>query len=340
MRIGGLIGCGFFASNHLNAWSDVTGARIAALCDQDEAKLRAAGQEFGIDALYTDAREMLDQETLDFVDIVTTVPSHRSLVELTAARGLDIICQKPFAENLADARAMVTAASAAGKTLMVHENFRWQSAVRTVIEGVRAGQIGTPFFCRASFRSGYDVYSGQPYLAEGARFIIEDLGIHVLDIARALMGDAVRVAATTARINQTIKGEDVATILITHTSGMTSVVDCSYATRRSPETFPETLLEIDGEAGTLRLDAGYRLTIQTERGAEQRDVSPKLHAWAEMPWHNIQDSVVTIQQHFIDCLSAGQMPETSGADNLKTLELVEAAYVSAAEGRSVGTGTV
>ncbi|MEP2031336.1 MAG: Gfo/Idh/MocA family oxidoreductase [Paracoccaceae bacterium] len=340
MRIGGLIGCGFFAGNHLNAWNEVTGAYIAALCDPDEAKLRAAGQAFGIDALYTDAREMLDQEKLDFVDIVTTAPSHRSLVELTAARGLDVTCQKPFAENLADARAMVAAASEAGKTLMVHENFRWQSAVRTVIERVRTGEIGTPFFCRASFRSGYDVFSGQPYLAEGTRFIIEDLGIHVLDIARAIMGDAVRVAATTARINQKIKGEDVATILITHSSGMTSVVDCSYATRRSPETFPETLLEIDGEAGTLRLDAGYRLTIQTEGGEEMVDVTPKLFAWAEKPWHNIQESVITIQQHFIDCLSAGQMPETSGADNLKTLELVEAAYVSAAEGRSVGTGTV
>lgn len=154
------------------------------------------------------------------------------------------------------------------------------------------------------------------------------------------MGDAVRVAATTTRINRATRGEDVATILITHASGMTSVVDCSYATRRCPETFPETLLEIDGETGTLRPDAGYRLTIQNGAITQQRDMSPNLYAWAERPWHNIQESVVAIQQHFIDCLSAGKEPETSGTDNLGTLELVEAAYVSATEGRSVDIGTL
>lgn len=340
MLTGGLIGCGFFAGNHLHAWKMVPGARITALCDRDEVRLKAAGDAFGIDALYTDAEEMLDREALAFVDIVTTAPTHRPLVEMASERGLHVICQKPFATDLDDARAMVQAARTAGKLLMVHENFRWQSAVRAVIETVRAGRIGTPFFCRASFRSGYDVFSGQPYLAEGARFIIEDLGIHVLDIARAIMGDARRVAATTARINPKIKGEDVATILITHQSGMTSVVDCSYATRRTPETFPETLLEIDGETGTLRLDAGYRLVIQNGSKTEERDVAPALYDWAERPWHNIQESVVAIQQHFIESLASSSEPETSGDDNLKTLALVEAAYLSASEGRTVETDSL
>lgn len=339
MLKGGLIGCGFFSGNHLNGWNMVPGAQITALCDRDAAKLRETGQSFGIEAIYADAADMMARENLDFVDIVTTAPTHRPLVEMAAAQGLHMVCQKPFAETLGDARAMVNAAKAAGRTLMVHENFRWQLAIRAVIECVREGRIGTPFFCRASFRSGYDVFSGQPYLAEGERFIIEDLGIHVLDIARAIMGDAVRVAATTARINPKIRGEDVATILITHESGMTSVVDCSYATQRSPETFPETLLEIDGDKGTLRLDAGYRLTIQAHNQTEQRDVSPQLYDWAEKPWHNIQESVVSIQRHFIDCLSEGREPETSGADNLKTLELVEASYASAAEGKSVEIDT-
>jgi D-apiose dehydrogenase len=339
MISGGLIGCGFFANNQLHGWKDVQGAAIVALCDRDEEKLKAAGQRFGITSLYTDAAEMLAQENLDFVDIVTTAPTHRPLVELAAAQGVDIICQKPFAENLEDARAMIDAAERAGKMLMVHENFRWQSAIREVINAVRSGAIGTPFFCRATFRSGYDVFSGQPYLAEGDRFIIEDLGIHILDIARAIMGDALRIAATTTRVNQQINGEDVATILIAHESGMTSVVDCSYATKRNPDTFPETLLEIDGELGTIRLDAGYKLLIQNGDQEERRDVAPHLYDWAERPWHNIQQSVVAIQQHFTDCVASGKVPETSGRDNLKTLELVEAAYVSAAEGRTVETNT-
>ena len=139
------------------------------------------------------------------------------------------------APNMADARAMVTAVEAAGKILMVHENFRWQSAIREALRVVQSGAIGTPFFGRVSFRSGYDVFSGQPYLAEGKRFIIEDLGIHILDIARAFFGDVAQLSATTRRINPAIKGEDVATMLLTHAGGAASVVDCSYATRRVPE---------------------------------------------------------------------------------------------------------
>lgn len=330
-----LIGCGFFARNQLHAWGGIKGAEIVALCDRDADKLEQAGRDFAVARRYSDATRMFAAGGFDVVDIATTVASHRPLVEMAAGAGVHVICQKPFALNLDDARAMVAAVQATGKQLVVHENFRWQSAVRAVIDALRGGTIGTPFFGRVSFRSGYDVFSGQPYLATGQRFIIEDLGIHILDIARALFGDVARITATTRRINPAIQGEDVATMLLEHASGVTSVVDCSYATKRTPETFPETLLEIDGTEGTLRLDAGYRLTIQRQGDSEIRDVSPPLLDWAERPWHNIQESVAILQQDVIDALRQGRTPETSGADNLKTFALVEAAYVSAATGRSV-----
>lgn len=335
MLKGGLIGCGFFAINQLHGWRDTDGAGITAICDQDPARLAEVGDAFGIDARYTDAADMLAAEALDFVDIATTVPSHRALVELAARHDVHVICQKPLAETLEDARAMIRAVEATGKVFMVHENFRWQSAIRAAIHSIREGAIGKPFFCRASFRSGYDVFSGQPYLAEGERFIIQDLGIHVLDIARALMGDVTRLSATTQRINPAIKGEDVATILLAHDSGATTVVDCSYASRRKIETFPETLLEIDGDQGSLRLSEGYQLSIQHEGSEQVLDVEPPLLEWAERPWHNIQESVVAIQQDFARCIAEGRQPETSGVDNLKTLALVEAAYLSAQEGRMV-----
>jgi predicted dehydrogenase len=331
---GALIGCGFFAQNQLHAWRDIAGVEIVALCDRDASRLSASAKTFGISRTYKEAAQMFAEGGFDFVDIATTAPSHRALVEMAAQSGVHIICQKPFAETIQDARAMVAAAQAAGKTLMVHENFRWQSAIQTALQVVLSGKIGTPFFGRISFRSGYDVFSGQPYLAEGDRFIIEDLGIHILDIARAFFGDVTRISATTGRVNPAIRGEDVATMLLTHENGVTSVVDCSYATKRQPETFPETLLEIDGSLGTLRLEAGYRLIVQTQ-GEQQSDVSPALLTWAERPWHNIQESVQTIQQHFVDCLAAGVDPATSGADNLKTLALVEAAYTSALTGKTV-----
>ncbi len=331
----GVIGCGFFAQNHLHAWRDIEGVDVVALCDKDQSNLFATSKEFKIRRQFTDAVELFKYGQFDIVDIATTAPSHRSLVEMAAQHTKHIICQKPFAESVKDARAMVGAVEATGKTLMVHENFRWQSAVRTVIEELRKGTIGEPFFGRVSFRSGFDVFSGQPYLAEGERFIIEDLGIHILDIARALFGDVARISATKRRINPSIRGEDVATMFLEHTGGATCIVDCSYATRRQIEAFPETVIEVDGNKGTISLDLGYKMTVQANGQSEIRDLSPPLLPWASKPWHNIQESVRTIQEHFINCLHEGCEPETSGHDNLQTLSLVEAAYLSASEHRTV-----
>jgi D-apiose dehydrogenase len=332
---GGLIGCGFFSFNHLHGWRDIEGASIVALCDRDPARLALAGDQFGIARRYADAAQMLADEKLDFVDVATTVASHRPLVELAARHGVAAICQKPFALSMADARAMVQACGAAGVPLMVHENFRWQSPIQALHARIDSGAIGKPFWGRVSFRSAYDVFGGQPYLAKGERFIIEDLGIHILDIARFLFGDVARLTARIARVNPAIRGEDVATMLLDHQSGLSSIVDCSYATRLAVEPFPETLVEIDGAEGSIRLSQGYGMQVTGKHGSEMHDVSPRLLPWATRPWHNIQESVQAIQQHWVDCLREGRDPETSGRDNLKTLALVEAAYLSASTGQTI-----
>lgn len=332
---GALIGCGFFAVNQMHAWRDIDGASIVAICDRDPERLRIVGDQFGIAKRYTDAAAMLAADKLDFVDIATTVGSHRPLVELAAANRVPVICQKPFAPSLDDAKAMVKACAEASVPLMVHENFRWQSPIQAVRAVLDSGEIGKPFFGRISFRSGYDVFSGQPYLATGKRFIIEDLGIHILDIARFLLGDVSSLTARTARVNPAIAGEDVATMLMDHDSGATSVVDCSYATKLAMEPFPETLIELDGTDGTIRLAQGYRLTVTGKSGTGVTDVSPPLLPWASRPWHNIQESVAAIQKHWVDCLTKGKEPATSGADNLKTFALVEAAYAGAASRQPV-----
>lgn len=332
---GALIGCGFFAINQMHAWNDVSGAKIVAICDRDPERLKIVGDQFGIERRYTDAQALFADGGIDFVDIATTVSSHRALVELAAAHKMPAICQKPFAKTLDDAKAMVKVCDEAGIPLMVHENFRWQTPIQAVRKALDSGVIGTPFWGRFSFRSGFDVFSGQPYLAEGERFIIEDLGIHTLDIARFILGDVTSLVARTKRVNPKIKGEDVATILMDHENGATSIVDVSYATKLETDPFPETLIELDGEQGSIRLYQGYRLEVITPNGTTVSDVSPKLLSWASRPWHNIQESVFAIQQHWVDQLASGKETSTSGADNLKTFALVEAAYDSAANGNRV-----
>ncbi|WP_348641730.1 Gfo/Idh/MocA family protein [Aestuariivirga litoralis] len=335
MLRGALIGCGFFAMNHLHGWKQAEGVEIVAICDRSPERLKIAGDTFGISARYSDAAEMLKKEKLDFVDIATTVPTHRALCELVASHKLPMICQKPFAPTLDDAKAIIAACEKAGVPLMIHENFRWQSAIRKVKQVMDSGEIGDVFWGRISFRSGYDIFSGQPYLAEGTRFIVDDLGVHVLDVARFLLGDVKAVSARTTRVNPNIKGEDVATMLLDHGAGLTSVVDCSYSTKQEPEGFPETVIELDGTKGSLRLNLGYQLKVTAPSGTRFHDVSPPLLPWASKPWHNIQESVALIEQHWVDCLQNNKEPATSGRDNIKTFALVEAVYQSAASGQTV-----
>jgi D-apiose dehydrogenase len=337
---GALIGCGFFAVNHMHGWNDVEGAEIVAVCDRDPARLKLVGDQFGIANHYNDAAAMMAEEQLDFVDIATTAPTHRALVEMAARHGLNAICQKPFAPTFEDAKAMVAACDAANVTLMVHENFRFQSAIQAVKKILDTGEIGSPFWGRVSFRSAYDVFAGQPYLAEGKRFIVEDLGIHALDVARYLFGDVKNISARIKTVNPRIKGEDVATMLLDHGNNVTSVVDCSYASVLETELFPQTLIEIDGAKGSLRLEADYMLKVTTRDGTRRMDVSPPLLPWASRPWHSIQESVALIQQHWVDALRTGIAPMTSGRDNLQTFGLVEAAYQAASSGQTVDMATL
>ena len=133
---GTVIGCGFFAENHLNAWATIKDVELVAVCDLDPAKAEGAKQRFGAGQAYTDAAAMLRETRPDFVDIATTVPSHRPLVELAASLRVPAIVQKPFGPTLADCEAMVKACAEAGVPLMVHENFRFQTPMRRSVFGV------------------------------------------------------------------------------------------------------------------------------------------------------------------------------------------------------------
>ena len=333
---GTVIGCGFFAENHLNAWATIPDVELAGVCDLDPATAESAKQRFGAGRAYTDAAAMLRETRPDFVDIATTVPSHRPLVELAASLKVPAIVQKPFGPTLADCEAMVKACAEAGVPLMVHENFRFQPPLRRIRELVDQGLIGTPHFGRITFRTGHDIYAKQPYLATEERFAISDVGVHVLDMARFYFGEIASIACRTRRVNPKIKGEDSATMLLQHQDGAVSEVDVCYATPFLPDPFPETLIEIDGDRGAMRLEQGYRLRIGTRGGEpEYRDLDPEPLAWAERPWHVVQESVLRIEEHWVDCLRRGIEPETSGADNLKTFAAVEAAYRSAETGETV-----
>jgi len=331
---GVLIGCGFFARNHMHAWADIAGAQIVGVCDLDPAKAAGYARDFGA-AAFTDAVAMLDTLRPDFVDIATTVTSHRPLVELAAPRTSLVICQKPLAQTLADARAMVAACDRAGIPLLVHENFRWQAPFRALRAALDAGQIGAPQFLRLSFRHGFDIYANQPYLAQVRDLALTDVGLHLFDLARFLLGDVVSVACQTQRLNPHVTGQDAFTALLRHQSGAVSSIECSFHSTYAPDPFPQTLAVLEGSKGTLELSAGYRMTLHRNGQSAVTDVQPALPAWSEKPWHLVQDSVLAFQTHAIDVLGGRATPQPSGAHNLETLAVTRAAIHAADTGTTV-----
>jgi D-apiose dehydrogenase len=333
---GVLIGCGFFARNHMHGWAAAEGAEIVAVCDIDRAKAGTFARDFGVAGVFTDAEAMLREVRPDFVDVATTVETHRPLVELALAHGALTACQKPFAQDYADGLAMVEAAERAERPLIVHENFRWQKAFRLLRAELDCGTIGKPRFGRFAFRHGYrDLYRNQPYLAEIEDFAIMDVGLHLFDVARFLLGDVTRISCETQRLNPKVCGEDAFTALLRHEGGAVASVECSFDSRIEPDPFPQTLVWLEGERGTLELGLDYRIRVHGEGGLREIDGEPAVPAWGERPWHAVQDSVAAFEAHVVDVLAGRARPQPSGQHNLGTLALALAAYRAAARRETV-----
>ena len=333
-----LIGCGFFAQNHLHAWSEIPEVELVAVCDIDPERASAAAAAFGGRA-YTDAAELFRNEELDFVDIVTTAPTHRMMVELAAEHGVAAICQKPLAWDMADAKAMVSACADRNLPFMVHENFRFQYPMRRIKELVDGGAIGRPFFGRVSFRTAHDVYSAQPWLVDNERMIIIDVAVHLFDLARCFFGEPQTLYTDALRVNPIISGEDVATVLM-HLDGATCIIDASYETKSDHNTYPQTFVTLEGTDGTITLGPDYHLQVVSRGTVTDGDLVIPEHHWASVPWNAIQDSVYNIQRHWVDCLTTGTTPETSGTDTLTLLDITLGAYASLDSGERYTVGSL
>jgi D-apiose dehydrogenase len=326
----GIVGCGFFAANQVRAWVSMPQVAIAALCDRQLDRAERLASALGLDVpRFADAAEMVNQVAPDFLDIITTPETHPALVALSAAKGVPAVVQKPMALRLADAKVMVGAMETAHLPFMVHENARFQAPVLALAEILRSGEIGRPVYARLAFRTAHDIYAGQPYLAAQKRFVLTDVGVHVLDVARFLLGEVERVYCEMQRVRPGIAGEDMATVLLRHVSGALSVVEGSYASPLPEEYFPQTLITVEASEGSVCLEPGYQVAVRNRKGVRRLDATPAAPPWAKPPWHVVQDSVRRTQEHWVQCLRAGTEPQTSGRDNLKTLALVEAAYRSA-----------
>jgi D-apiose dehydrogenase len=319
---GGIVGCGFFAQFHIEAWRRMPDVELSAAADPEIERASAAAPR-----AYSSAEEMLDHERLDFLDIATRPESHLPLVRLAASRKIPVICQKPMAPSWADALGMVDAAESAGIPLMIHENWRWQPWYRAARLLIDCGAIGRPihywFRTRRNDGAGSSPYPNQPYFASMPRLLIWETLVHHIDTARFLFGDLVAIYAQARRRNPVIAGEDQAVLTLTH-ADLSGLIDGHRFLDPDPDGPALGDACIEGESGALRIPATGDIFL----GQDQ--------IWTNQAREGYRgDSVRATQRHFIDCLRSGSPFESSGREYLKTFRAVEAAYESIAERRAI-----
>ena len=327
-----IFGAGFWARVQLAAWREVGGVECVAIYNRSRAKAEAFARELGVPAVYDNAEKLLREVKPDFVDNITVVGGHKPLSLLCAKHRVPCICQKPMAASLKDARAMVAAFAKAKTPFFVHENWRWQTPMRALIETLRSGVIGVPFRARLSFLSSFDVWANQPALRGLEQFILTDLGVHLLDTARACFGEAQSLYCQVHRtLAPAVRGENVATLLMAMGEAKTSVtIELAYAkTPLERERFPQTLAFVEGPLGSIEVADDYWLRITTKKGTHSRRHAPPRFAWADPSYDLSQSSMVPCHRDLLAALRGERAAETTGADNLKTMELVFAAYQSA-----------
>ena len=298
----GLIGCGFFAENHLAAWLSMDDVELTAVCDIDLEKARSAAERHSAGAFYGDAAEMLARERLDFVDIATTMESARKPGRARRELGLPTIVQKPLAPTFEDCVAIVEGTRVAGIPFMVHENTRFLKSCAKDPRGDRFRrdrQADLGEGCRSA--PGTTSTASSLIWLKVENFVILDLGVHMLDVARFLMGEALAPLLPDAKHQAWHPRRGHGTILLQHQSGATSVVEASYASPIHPDPFPQLRVQVEGTAGSLRLDPGYQLSVFSNGIASEVDASPTMLPWSTPPWHGSQESVLRVQEHWVRC---------------------------------------
>ncbi len=329
---GVVIGAGYFSQYHLDAWSRIPEVRLTAVCDADEEKAKLACQAYGIERQYVKYQDMIEAEQPHFADIITPPAAHLKICSYLAERNISMICQKPLAAELSDAVYIVETVAQSRSRFMVHENWRWQPWHREIRRLLTGGLLGRLFgiHVRARLGDGWreDAYMHtQPYFRKYRRFLVFETGAHFLDLFRYLGGEIHTLYARLARLNPNIQGEDCAHVVCAFQNGATATLDINRynETLADDPRYTFGTMRVDGSEGHLELNEDGEITVKL-LGQE-----PYKHEYPHSREGFAGDCVYALQRHFTDCMFQRKPFEVPPQDYLKTLDLVEACYLSAEE---------
>lgn len=206
----GLVGYKFMGRAHSNAYRQVAHffpdvalrPVMKAICGRDEAAVRQAAGQLGWEQAETDWRALVARDDIGLIDISTPGESHAPIAIGAAERGKHVFCEKPLANTLAEARQMRDAVARAGVVGMVNFNYRRVPAVQLARQLIEEGRIGQIYHWRAVYLQDWIMDPNYPLVwrlrkeAAGAG-ALGDLGAHIVDLARMLVGEIAAVSGLT-----------------------------------------------------------------------------------------------------------------------------------------------
>lgn len=264
----------------------------------------------------------------DAVIVTAENSRHRELVELAAAHGAHVLCEKPLATTVDDARAMLAATERAGLALMTAYPVRFAPAFADLVQRVRSGQLGTILAVRGTNNGKLPsdrAWFTDPELAGGGALV--DHVVHCTDLLDELLG--ARPETVYAVANRKIhSGSPVETgglVTASYPGGIIASIDCTWSMPENGPTWGGLTLQVIGTRGSVTIDP----FAQHVAG-----IAVDGPVWAATG-DNLDAAML---DEFLDAVRSGRPPRPDGAVGLRTLEIVDAARRSVASGEAVRLG--
>ncbi|MCG2661007.1 MAG: Gfo/Idh/MocA family oxidoreductase, partial [Kiritimatiellae bacterium] len=212
-----IIGTGGMANGHADSFKAIKGCELAACCDIVPGRAKAFAEKHGIPKAYTDAEEMLKKERLDGISIVTIDKAHAPIALLAIKYGLRVMCEKPLADNLRDARRMAEAARARKLITAVNFSYRDSPATQMAAKIVASGKLGRIMHVEGSYLQGWlvgkawgDWHKSEKWLwrlstRHGSAGVLGDLGVHLYNFASFIVGDIAALQCELKTFNKGLK---------------------------------------------------------------------------------------------------------------------------------------
>lgn len=324
---GGVFGCGMISEFHLRGWQRIPEVEIVALGNRTIARAEARRDQFFPGArVYTELGCMLQEERLDFVDILSVPWLHREHCLQAKKAGVHIICQKPLCDSLEDARALVAEVEDYPKLFAVHENHPYRPWFQKVASLLREGCFGTPRFLRLE---QYDAKEPpEVYKLETRWGVLLEYGTHLVDMARALFGMPQRTYARLHRYHPRVHGENLALVVYEYPEA-TAVINIGW----KPGGLAHGGFVLEGDRGAVL----YEGTMARGASARFRVTQGETVVIDETrsPYDDYVESFYRFERECADCILTGKPATQSGVRNFRTLAATFAAYRSAETDRIV-----